>query len=404
MSTVFWNRNIADEAHQKMIDFTSGGQEITWIALPPPGGNHWSIVTDKTFFNRNVPDECHQKMLEFRDAGHKLLCVAFPPAGGNRWSIITDKTFFNRGVPEECHQKMQEFRETGHKLICVAFPPAGGNSWSIITDKAFLNRGVPEECHQKMQEFRGAGHKLRLVAFPPQGGNRWTVIAESAFFNRNVPDECHTILGELYACHGPIRCVAFDADKNGWSVVSAAKSVVVYRLPFDSDPAWKLSNGNWDDPAPGHGGDPNGLQAFAFDFVHPEGGCVRAARGGRVHALVASESGNSWGSKDPCNPGVGNYLVIDHGDGTFGVYWHMKQNGILVKVGDTVNRGDDIALSGNTGNSSTPHLHFDVRSGWDLKYSCSNLSEFPSLRIRFEDKYHICWIPRVGDTLASNNS
>jgi len=44
-----------------------------------------------------------------------------------------------------------------------------------------------------------------------------------------------------------------------------------------------------------------------------------------------------------------------------------------------------------------------VRTGWDLAYSCSNLSEFPSIRIRFEDKNHICWIPRKGDTLASNN-
>lgn len=101
---------------------------------------------------------------------------------------------------------------------------------------------------------------------------------------------------------------------------------------------------------------------------------------------------------------MGNYLVIAHSDGTFGVYWHMKKNGIQVAVGGTVARGDNIALSGNTGNSSTPHLHFDVRTGWDLNYSCSNLSESPSIRIRFEDKNHICWIPRVGDTLASNNS
>ena len=312
---------------------------------------------------------------------------------------------WNRNISDEAHQKMKEFTSSGDDIVWFASPPPGGNHWSIITNKTFLNRNIPDECHQKMKELHDAGQTLRLVAFPGQGGNKWSVIGEHAFFDRNVPDECHMILGELYACHGPIRCVAFDGDGNGWSVVSGAKPAVVYRLPFDNDPAWNLSNGNWDDPLHGHNqGNPTGLQAFAFDFVHPEGGHVRAARGGTVYALVASESGNSWGSKDPCKPGVGNYLVIDHGDGTFGVYWHMKQNGILVKVGNKVNRGDAIALSGNTGNSSTPHLHFDVRTGWDLKYSCSNLSEFPSLRIRFEDKNHICWIPRVGDMLASNNS
>jgi murein DD-endopeptidase MepM/ murein hydrolase activator NlpD len=178
-----------------------------------------------------------------------------------------------------------------------------------------------------------------------------------------------------------------------------------YRLPFGNDPAWHLSNGNWDDPVSGHSfGYPFGLQAFAFDFVHPEGGEILAARAGTVYALVASESGNSWGSKDPCNPGVGNYLVIKHGDGTFGVYWHMKQNGVLVALGASVARGGLIALSGNTGNSSAPHLHFDVRSGWDLSYRCDNLSEFPSVMIHFEDKNHKCWRPRVGDVLASNNA
>ena len=52
--------------------------------------------------------------------------------------------------------------------------------------------------------------------------------------------------------------------------------------------------------------------------------------------------------------GVVNYLVIDHGDGTFATYWHLSENGLKVKVGDKVERGDWIAVSGNTGNSSTP--------------------------------------------------
>jgi hypothetical protein len=187
----------------------------------------------------------------------------------------------------------------------------------------------------------------------------------------------------------------------------------IYRLPFDEGTGWKLTNGNWDDPIPGHGGDPKGLQAYAFDFVYDSNNDgkgegdqhIRAARGGTVYVVMESESGNSWGSNDFCKDGVGNYLVIEHGDGTFGTYWHLKENGVLVTVGDKVKRGDLIAISGNTGNSSTPHLHFDVRTGWDLSYSKCNLNgtELPSVRILFEDKNHTCWIPRVGDTLSSNN-
>ena len=95
--------------------------------------------------------------------------------------------------------------------------------------------------------------------------------------------------------------------------------------------------------------------------------------------------------------------MIKHADDTFGVYWHMKHNGVLVKVGDKVKQGDDIARSGNTGNSSGPHLHFDVRIGWDLNYACSNLSESPGVPVFFEDKNHAWWRPKVGDPLATDN-
>jgi murein DD-endopeptidase MepM/ murein hydrolase activator NlpD len=101
--------------------------------------------------------------------------------------------------------------------------------------------------------------------------------------------------------------------------------------------------------------------------------------------------------------GVGNYLILQHSDGTFGVYWHLEKDGIRVKVGDQVERGDWIGSCGATGNASTAHLHMDVRTGWDNGYP-ANGGEFPSILIRFEDHNHVCWIPRVKDTLASDNA
>jgi Peptidase family M23/Bacterial tandem repeat domain 1 len=189
----------------------------------------------------------------------------------------------------------------------------------------------------------------------------------------------------------------------------------IYRLPFDNVAGWKVSNGNWDDPVQAHGGGAKtGLQAFAWDFVFDSdkdgkgeaGQTVRAARGGTVHALLETETKNSYKSKDLCKDGVGNYVVIDHGDGTFGTYWHLSPNSVVHKVGDKVSRGDKIAVSGHTGVSSTPHLHFDVRTGWNHAYSKCNLNgtEFPSVKVLLEDKNHSCWIPRVGEKLVSNNN
>jgi hypothetical protein len=54
-----------------------------------------------------------------------------------------------------------------------------------------------------------------------------------------------------------------------------------------------------------------------------------------------------------------NSVIIYHNDGTFGEYAHIKFNGSKVNVGDSVKQGDIIALSGNTGFTLGPHLHFE---------------------------------------------
>ena len=83
------------------------------------------------------------------------------------------------------------------------------------------------------------------------------------------------------------------------------------------------------------------------DLAVDEGTPVYAADNGKV--IVAEDSGNGYGS----------YIILDHQNGFKTLYGHNSQ--LLVSVGDVVGKGEKIALSGNTGNSTGPHLHFEVQ-------------------------------------------
>ncbi len=58
-------------------------------------------------------------------------------------------------------------------------------------------------------------------------------------------------------------------------------------------------------------------------------------------------------------------MLVLHDDGTLGEYMHLAPAGVEVQPGTPVNRGDELALSGNTGYSTTPHLHFQVMTAAD---------------------------------------
>lgn len=67
------------------------------------------------------------------------------------------------------------------------------------------------------------------------------------------------------------------------------------------------------------------------------------------------------------NPMVlfGNYLVIDHGNGEFSVYGHLKQGSVRVKLGQKLRQGEAVAQIGASGSAMFPHLHYELQDGAD---------------------------------------
>jgi murein DD-endopeptidase MepM/ murein hydrolase activator NlpD len=131
----------------------------------------------------------------------------------------------------------------------------------------------------------------------------------------------------------------------------------VYALPFKPGESYKVSQAY--DGSFSH----TGPEKYAIDWKMPEGTPVLAARGGVVVALKDDSSAHGESRQFET---AANYVLIRHSDGTIGNYAHLLKGGVKVKAGQAVQSGDVIALSGNTGFSSGPHLHFCVfktRSG-----------------------------------------
>jgi murein DD-endopeptidase MepM/ murein hydrolase activator NlpD len=96
------------------------------------------------------------------------------------------------------------------------------------------------------------------------------------------------------------------------------------------------------------------LSGYDYSSIH-HGIDIAGAVG---NSIFASDTGvvvySGWN-----NNGYGNLLILDHGNGWQTVYAHLSD--IYVYCGESVNQGDTIAAMGSTGNSSGPHLHFEIR-------------------------------------------
>lgn len=131
--------------------------------------------------------------------------------------------------------------------------------------------------------------------------------------------------------------------------------MVDFRQPFRGDYGISQYFGETITDPKGHTG---------IDYLTPMGTEILASADGTVYLVGKAQSG------------YGNFIILKHSDGSGTVYAHLSE--VLVRDGQSVRQGDLIALSGSTGKSTGPHLHFEYRR----KYSDINTVEDPRTHLR----------------------
>jgi murein DD-endopeptidase MepM/ murein hydrolase activator NlpD len=154
----------------------------------------------------------------------------------------------------------------------------------------------------------------------------------------------------------------------------------IYALPYAGGNTYRILQGY------GSRFSHTGLEEYSIDFNMSVGTPVHAARGGVVARVEESNSEGCW--EDGCGK-FANFIIILHDDGTTGEYFHLMKNGSLVDVGESVEQGQEIGRSGNTGHTTMPHLHFAV-------YRAIENGNTQSIPVRFRYADGIIDKPRRG--------
>lgn len=150
---------------------------------------------------------------------------------------------------------------------------------------------------------------------------------------------------------------------------------------------------------------------YRTDGATPEdwfgyGASVRAAGDGVVHAMRDGMRDNRKGAPPAFTQEqimqdltlfLGNYVIIDHGNGEYGVYAHLKENSVRVRNGQRVRAGEAIGAMGMSGDAFLVHLHYQLQSGPGFEEGLP--SYFANVRVKTGD----AWSPAFTGAVDSGD-
>ncbi len=138
----------------------------------------------------------------------------------------------------------------------------------------------------------------------------------------------------------------------------------LYRLPYDIGATYPVLQ------AYGSRFSHRGAEHYTVDFRMAVGTPVLSARDGVVVEVESEQRTACW--LEGCGR-YANRVIVRHADGTFAKYFHLAPGSVEVETGQRVARGARLARSGNTGLTTTPHLHFGVY----VQVSDGNMQSIP---------------------------
>ncbi len=202
--------------------------------------------------------------------------------------------------------------------------------------------------------------------------NKFPIFKNTEYDIMLTPKEIEQTIQEIISRKTDINSVLFfENDESDLVMEDPYVANTTYYWPIGSDTTTEVSGKTMaaDDPASINITSYYGMRNHPVDGVYKMHKGIDISGKEGVTNVIASRSGKVVEMNNNCTPGnkncgygYGNYIKIMHPDGMYTFYAHLHKDSMRVSVNDEVLQGQLIAKVGNTGNTTGPHLHFEVRT------------------------------------------